>query len=247
MTNEAALLEALAEPTRRIIVERLAEQPAAVTQLAAQLPISRSAVSQHLQVLKSVGLVTDRAEGTRRIYSVDPDALALCARTSTRSGPGRFPRFALPLNAPGGPVTTIDDRTSVSTFVDVAAPIEHAFAVFTDLGRWWDDDKHILAAPLAEMVSNPASVDDIIDRGVDGSECRWARVLAYDPPRRLCFSWDINTSWQLETDPTKCSEVDITFVETSPGGRGSPSRTATSTGTATAGRACGTRSDRGGA
>ncbi len=60
-------------------------------------------------------------------------------------------------------------------------------------------------------------MDDIIDRGVDGSECRWARVLAYDPPRRLCFSWDINTSWQLETDPTQSSEVDIIFVETSPG------------------------------
>jgi DNA-binding transcriptional ArsR family regulator len=77
MTNEVALLEALAEPTRRSIVERLVDGPAAVTQLAAELPITRSAVSQHLQVLKSVGLVTDRAEGTRRIYSVDPDALAL--------------------------------------------------------------------------------------------------------------------------------------------------------------------------
>jgi DNA-binding transcriptional ArsR family regulator len=71
------MLEALAEPVRRQLVERLAEQPAAVTELAAEMPISRSAVSQHLQVLKRVQLVVDHAEGTRRIYRVDPDALAL--------------------------------------------------------------------------------------------------------------------------------------------------------------------------
>lgn len=67
----------MGDPTRRVLVERLAERPAAVTDLARDLPITRSAVSQHLQVLKSVGLVTDRAVGTRRIYSVDPDALAV--------------------------------------------------------------------------------------------------------------------------------------------------------------------------
>ena len=77
MTNGAQLLEAIAEPTRRTIIERLVEHPAAVGELASRLPISRSAVSQHLQILKSVGLVTDRAVGTRRIYAVDPDALAI--------------------------------------------------------------------------------------------------------------------------------------------------------------------------
>ncbi len=77
-TNEASvLLDALAEPTRREIVERLVERPSAVTELAAGLPISRSAVSQHLQVLKSVGIVSDEADGTRRIYRVDPAALAI--------------------------------------------------------------------------------------------------------------------------------------------------------------------------
>ncbi len=71
------MLDALAEPTRREIVERLAAKPAAVSDIAREMPISRSAVSQHLQLLKSVGLVTDHAEGTRRIYQVDPDALAI--------------------------------------------------------------------------------------------------------------------------------------------------------------------------
>ena len=77
MTNAPALLDAIAEPTRRAIVERLATQPSSVSDIARDLPISRSAVSQHLQLLKSVGLVTDHAEGTRRIYRVDPDALAV--------------------------------------------------------------------------------------------------------------------------------------------------------------------------
>jgi DNA-binding transcriptional ArsR family regulator len=71
------MLEALAEPVRRQIVERLVERPSAVTELAQDLPIGRSAVSQHLQVLKRAHLVTDRAAGTRRIYQVDPDALAI--------------------------------------------------------------------------------------------------------------------------------------------------------------------------
>ena len=63
---------ALGDPTRRAIVERLAERPRAVGELARELPISRPAVSQHLRVLKEARLVTERAEGTRRIYRVDP-------------------------------------------------------------------------------------------------------------------------------------------------------------------------------
>ena len=71
----ASLVEAFADPTRRAIITMLCEQPASVTTLADALPVSRPAVSQHLKVLRDVGLVLDRAEGTRRIYSVQPDAL----------------------------------------------------------------------------------------------------------------------------------------------------------------------------
>jgi DNA-binding transcriptional ArsR family regulator len=75
-TRGALALEALADPTRREIVERLAQRPQAVGELAASLPISRPAVSQHLKLLKGSGLVTDRAEGTRRVYRVVPDGVA---------------------------------------------------------------------------------------------------------------------------------------------------------------------------
>ena len=75
MTNGSALA-ALADPTRRAIFEHLAENPSPVGALAEQLPVSRPAVSQHLKILKAAGLVTDQAEGTRRIYRLDPNGIA---------------------------------------------------------------------------------------------------------------------------------------------------------------------------
>lgn len=68
---------ALGDPTRRAIVERLAERPRAVGELARELPVSRPAVSQHLRVLKQARLVTERPEGTRRIYRLDPSGVAV--------------------------------------------------------------------------------------------------------------------------------------------------------------------------
>lgn len=109
------------------------------------------------------------------------------------------------------------DATTVSVATEVDAPIARAFYVFTtEIGTWWDADKHILEAPLAEMVFEPFVGGNIIDRGVDGSECRWARVLAYEPPSRVCFSWDIDTRWQIETDPERTSEVEIVFTQITP-------------------------------
>ena len=75
MANRSAAFAALAEPMRAEIVERLAARPMAVGELAALLPVTRPAVSQHLKVLKEARLVRDRAEGTRRVYSIDPAGL----------------------------------------------------------------------------------------------------------------------------------------------------------------------------
>jgi DNA-binding transcriptional ArsR family regulator len=72
----ATALEALGDGTRREIMEQLRTGPRAVGELAAELPVSRPAVSQHLRVLKEAGLVTERKEGTRRIYGVEPNAIA---------------------------------------------------------------------------------------------------------------------------------------------------------------------------
>jgi DNA-binding transcriptional ArsR family regulator len=72
----AQALQALADPTRRAVLEQLRDGPRAVGEIAAQLPVSRPAVSQHLRVLKEAGLVTERQNGTRHLYRVDPDGLA---------------------------------------------------------------------------------------------------------------------------------------------------------------------------
>ena len=76
MAYATAALEALGDGTRREIMERLRHGPRPVGELAAGLPVSRPAVSQHLRVLKEAGLVTERKEGTRRIYGVEPKAIA---------------------------------------------------------------------------------------------------------------------------------------------------------------------------
>jgi uncharacterized protein YndB with AHSA1/START domain len=107
--------------------------------------------------------------------------------------------------------------TSVQSSIVVDAPIERAFAVFTEgIGTWWPPEHHILQAELAEMVFEPRAGGHVYDRGVDGSECRWARVLVYEPPNRLVISWDITLQWQLESDPQRTSEVEVRFVAESP-------------------------------
>jgi uncharacterized protein YndB with AHSA1/START domain len=99
----------------------------------------------------------------------------------------------------------------------VEAPIERAFSVFTeDIGSWWPPSHHILEAELAEMIFEPRVGGHIYDRGVDGSESRWARILAYEPPERIVFSWDISMAWKLETDPERTSEVEVRFIPEAP-------------------------------
>ena len=70
-----------------------------------------------------------------------------------------------------------------------------------------DRDRHPGAVCGVERIDR-----HIYDRGEDGTQCRWARVLAYEPPNRVVFSWDINGHWQIETDPDKTSEVEVRFI-----------------------------------
>lgn len=97
--------------------------------------------------------------------------------------------------------------------VIVAAPVEKAFALF--VGRFdaiKPREHNLLPVPIAETVFEPRVGGHIYDVGVDGSKCRWARVLAYEPPTRLVFSWDIGPTWRLEPDPLKTSEVEVRFI-----------------------------------
>jgi uncharacterized protein YndB with AHSA1/START domain len=107
--------------------------------------------------------------------------------------------------------------TSVRTSVVVEASIERAFAVFTEeFGRFKPREHNMLGVEIAETVFEPRVGGRLYDRGVDGSECHWARVLAYEPPHRVVFSWDISPQWQVETDLDKTSEVEVHFTAESP-------------------------------
>ena len=104
-----------------------------------------------------------------------------------------------------------DSAVRVSIVVDV--PVERAFDAFTaEMGSWWPPEHHILEAELAETVFEPRVGGHVYDRGVDGSVCRWARVLEYERPHHFAISWDINLAWQLELDPSRASEVAVDFV-----------------------------------
>ena len=107
--------------------------------------------------------------------------------------------------------------TSARSSIVVEAPIERAFSVFTeDFDSFKPPEHNLLEVEIAETVFETHVGGNVYDRGVDGSECRWARVLAYEPPNRVVFSWDINPQWQIETDPEKTSEVEVRFIAEAP-------------------------------
>jgi uncharacterized protein YndB with AHSA1/START domain len=114
-------------------------------------------------------------------------------------------------------MSTRAQAASVQTQIVVEAPIERAFRVFVEQFDEIKPREHnMLAVDIAETVFEPRAGGHIYDRGVDGSECRWARVLAYEPPGRIVFSWDISPQWQLETDLDRTSEVEVRFVSETP-------------------------------
>jgi uncharacterized protein YndB with AHSA1/START domain len=99
----------------------------------------------------------------------------------------------------------------------VNAPLDKAFRVFTErFGDFKPREHNLLGVPIEETVFEPHVDGHIYDRGVDGSVCKWARILAYDPPDRVVFTWDIGPTWQVEADLTRASEVEVRFMAESP-------------------------------
>lgn len=102
---------------------------------------------------------------------------------------------------------------SVRHEVIVPGTPEQAFAAFTErMSDIKPKEHNLLSSPLVSTTFEPRVGGHIVDRAEDGSECRWARVLVFDPPDRLVFSWDIGPTWQLETEPENASEVEVRFV-----------------------------------
>lgn len=103
--------------------------------------------------------------------------------------------------------------TTVNKAIVVSAPLDEAFRVFTErFGDFKPPEHNLLASPIAETVFDTKVGGHIYDRAEDGSECHWARVLAFEPPTRVVFSWDIGPTWQVETNPDLTSEVEVRFI-----------------------------------
>lgn len=106
---------------------------------------------------------------------------------------------------------TVQPDGAVTHEVVVDLPPEEAFWMFADLDRIKPREHNLLTVPIEETVLEQRAGGDVYDRGVDGSICRWGRVLAFDPPTRIAFSWDIGLDWQVTADLDRASEVEITF------------------------------------
>ena len=108
-------------------------------------------------------------------------------------------------------------ETVVHQQVVVEVPIEQAFKIFIEKFDLIKPREHnLLAVEIAETVFEARVGGSIYDRGVDGSICRFARVLAYEPPHRVVFSWDIDPQWRIETDRNRTSEVQVRFFSETP-------------------------------
>lgn len=105
----------------------------------------------------------------------------------------------------------------LSSSVTVAVDVERAFRVFTaSFNTWWPMQYHIGQSEVAEAVLEPREGGRWYERGVDGSECDWGRVLVWEPPSRLVVTWQINGQWQYDPDPEHASEIEIRFTADGP-------------------------------
>src|SRR5436305_10256524 len=103
--------------------------------------------------------------------------------------------------------------TTVHCAIVVDAPVERAFEVFTeDFDQVKPREHNMLQVDISETVFEPRVGGRVYDRGVDGSEYQWARVLAFEPPNRVVFSWDLSPQWQIESDLERTSEVEVRFI-----------------------------------
>ncbi|HEX5156613.1 MAG TPA: metalloregulator ArsR/SmtB family transcription factor [Ktedonobacterales bacterium] len=217
-TDIAAGFATLGEPTRRLIVERLASGPLSVHEIAMGLPVGRPAVSMHLRVLKDAGLVVDQRQGTQRLYQLNPEALAALrdyldwywARALAAY------REAVEQQVERQEEKGVDGMAGevwVAKSIVVEVPRVQAFEFFIRQDAWWPVATHHLAEPAGEtVILEPFVGGRWFERGSDGRERDWGRALIWEPPRRIVLSWQIGPGWVYEPDPTKASEIEVRFL-----------------------------------
>ena len=105
------------------------------------------------------------------------------------------------------------DTTAVRREITVTVPVERAWDVFTrDFSTWWPSGYSIGTEPMESCAIEPRAGGRWYERGQNGAECEWGRVLAYEPPSRLVLSWGVAADWTVEPNQENHSEIEVTFV-----------------------------------
>lgn len=114
-------------------------------------------------------------------------------------------------------MTTTAAIPPITGTATIALSIDQAFRVFTaSINTWWPHEFHIGQADMAAVILEPHEGGRWYERGVDGTECDWGRVLVWEPPQRLVFTWQINGAWRFDPDPGHASEIEATFSPDGP-------------------------------
>src|SRR5215469_9246200 len=218
-TDISAGFTTLGEPTRRLIVERLAGGPLSVHEIADRLPVGRPAVSMHLRVLKDAGLVVYRRIGTQRLYQLNPEALAALRDYLDWYWTQALATYkqAVEQQQEEGSTDDMVPEILVTKSIVVEVPRVRAFDFFIRQEAWWPVQTHHLAEPPGEtVILEPFVGGRWFERAHDGRECDWGTVLVWEPPRRIVVTWQIGAGWVYEPDQTRASEIEVRFLAESP-------------------------------
>src|SRR6266704_307751 len=183
-------LDALGDSTRRRIIGRLAAGPLDVGGISAGMPVGRTAVSMHLRGLR------DHLDWYwERSLAAFQRAAEARAREQNM---------------------TIEQEIVVAKTQRVNAPLAVAFEVFVGQ-EWWPVHTHHLAEPHGrEVVLEPFAGGRWYERATDGTETDWGTVLAWQPPYRLLLTWQVSPEWTYEADPSRGSQIEVTFTPEGP-------------------------------
>lgn len=114
-------------------------------------------------------------------------------------------------------MTTPTPLAALQGSARVPLPLEKAFAFFTEsFGEWWPPAYHIGASEMADAILEPRVGGRWFERGVDGSECDWGRVLVWEPPHRIVVTWQISGHWRFDPEPEHASEIEFRFTAEAP-------------------------------
>lgn len=209
------MLSALADPTRRQVFELIVSEPSPVGRLAAALPVSRPAVSQHLRVLLDAGLVVAEQRGTQRVYQVNRSGLAEVRGWLDALWDRALDAYEEAAREEHAMRLAEEKVAPIRKTRTVPLAPQAAFELFTRrVGEWWPVATHSIAGERVAALRFEERVGgrlvEVVD---DGTEHSWGEVLAWNPPHRFVISW------HPSLDPTAASILEVRFHEDGDGTR----------------------------